>query len=112
MSDRTTRLLKEARILFWPWCAVMTIGAVRLLLQASWTHGISSWAGFDARYTGIGLAGFYLGIPLLATLSFGNEFQYRTLSALLSQPLSRMEIWAEKMTVTVIAVSSAATVYY
>ena len=53
----------------------------------------------------------YLGIPMLAILSLGNEFQQRTLSLLLSQPVSRMKIWSEKMTITLVAVLSAALVF-
>src|SRR5438132_10160789 len=53
-----------------------------------------------------------IGIALLVTLPFGNEFQHRTLSVLLAQPIGRMEIWAEKFTVMIIAVLSAALVYF
>ena len=56
--------------------------------------------------------GFLLGIPLLATLPFGNEFQNRTFSLLLSQPISRMEIWREKLSVTAIVVFTAALVFF
>ncbi len=96
MNSRTTRVLKEARALFWPWCAV-TIAAL-WPLHAGWTE----W---------IGPMGFFCGILLLATLSLGNEFQHRTLSLLLSQPISRMRIWGEKLSVTVVAVLSAALVF-
>src|SRR5438132_12368300 len=53
-----------------------------------------------------------IGIALLVTLPLGNEFQHRTLSVLLAQPIGRMEIWAEKVSVTVIAVISAALVWF
>jgi len=101
MTAKTKRLLKEARPLFWPWCAVMIAGALPLATGSheDWTEAI-------------GAVGFFGGIPLLATLSFGHEFQHRTLSLLLSQPISRMEIWREKLTVTVVAVLSAALVFY
>ena len=52
-----------------------------------------------------------LGIPLLATLPMGNEFQHRTLPLLLSQPISRMKIWSEKLSVTIVAVVSVALVF-
>ncbi len=104
MNSRTTRVLKEARALFWPWCAVTIAGALPLVLPQS--HPIV--LGSNIRE--LGLVGFFVGIHLLATLSFGNEFQHRTLYLLLSQPVSRMKIWGEKLSVTFVAVLSAALV--
>ena len=98
MNAKATRILKEARPLFWPWCAVVIAGVLPLV------HPLHSM-----RW--ISLIGFYLGIPLLATLPLGNEFQHRTLSLLLSQPVRRMEIWGEKLSVTVVAVLSAVLVF-
>jgi hypothetical protein len=94
MNAKSTRILKEARPLFWPWCAVVCAGALPLahppqLMELIWPIG------------------FFLGIPLLATLPLGDEFQHRTLSLLLSQPVGRMVIWGEKLSVTVVAVLSA-----
>ena len=82
MNSRTTRIYKEARGLFWPWCVAMSVAALPGI------HGL----------------GFFVGVPLLASLSFGNEFRHRTLSLLLSQPVDRMKIWAEKMSAMFIAV--------
>ncbi len=98
MDAKTTRILKEARPLFWPWCAVAAAGVLPLAHPPQSIGLISS-------------IGFLLGIPLLATLSLGNEFQHRTLSLLLSQPVDRMEIWGEKLCVTVVAVVSAVLVF-
>jgi hypothetical protein len=56
------------------------------------------------------LIGFFV-VPLLATLSLGEEFQHRTLSLLLSQPIGRMEIWGEKLGITVVAIVSAVLVF-
>ena len=52
MNAKTTRILKEARPLFWPWCAVAAAGVLPLahppqLIELIW------------------LIGFFLGIPLL-----------------------------------------------
>jgi hypothetical protein len=91
------RILKEARPLFWPWCAVAVAGALPLVHPFDWTPLIY-------------LIGFF-AIPLLATLSLGNEFQHGTFSLLLSQPVGRMQIWGEKMSVTVVAVLSAVLVF-
>ncbi len=99
MNAKTTRILKEARALFWPWCAVTIAGVLPLVQPPSWIEGIS-------------VMGFFFGIPLLAALSLGAEFQHRTLPLLLTQPVDRMEIWAEKMVVTVVAVMAATLVSF
>jgi hypothetical protein len=99
MNAKTTRILKEARPLLWPLCAVAIAGVLPLIQPLHSIADISS-------------IGFFLGIPLLATLSLGNEFQHRTLSLLLTQPVDRMEIWGEKLSVTVVAVLSAALVCF
>ena len=113
MNAKTTRILKEARSLFWPWCALIIAGALWLVEQShsALIGGGPLW-GVHYLVEPIGFLGFVLGIPLLATLSLGNEFQHRTLPLLLSQPISRMEIWGEKMGVTVVAVVSAALVFF
>jgi len=97
MNAKTARILKEARPLFWPWCAVTMAGALPLLHPFDWAPLIA-------------LIGFF-AIPLLATLSFGGEFQHRTLSLLLSQPVGRMKIWGEKLGVTFVAIVSAVLVF-
>jgi hypothetical protein len=51
--------------------------------------------------------GFFFGLPLLATLSLGNEFYHRTFSLWLTQPAGRMQLWGEKMGVMCAAVLSA-----
>jgi len=93
------RILKEARPLFWPWCAVVCAGTLPLL---------------HAPYplSQVTRVGFLIGIPLLATLPFGNEFQNGTFSLLLSQPISRMEIWREKLSIAAIMVLTAALVFF
>ena len=104
--NSSTRLLKESRVLFWPWCLVTIGGAVPLIQER--LHTGSSVYGH--LLGGMGPLSIFVGIPLLATLSLGCEFQYGTFSLLLTQPLSRMRIWAEKMSVTVVAVASAALI--
>jgi ABC-type transport system involved in multi-copper enzyme maturation permease subunit len=112
MTAKTTRILKEARSLFWPWCTVIIAGALPLLEQSQSVpmEGAPLW-GVHHLIEPISFLGFFLGIPLLATLSLGNEFQHRTLPLLLSQPVGRMEIWGQKMSVTIVAVVSAALVF-
>ncbi len=91
------RILKEARPLLWPWCAVALAGALPLVHPFDWTPLIY-------------VIGFF-AVPLLATLPLGDEFQHRTLSLMLSQPLGRMAIWGEKLSVTVVAIMSAVLVF-
>ena len=93
------RMYKEARPLFWPWCAVVCAGALPLLHPPYPLGEISR-------------VGFLLGIPLLAALPFGNEFRSRTFSLLLSQPISRMEIWREKLSITALVVFTASLVFF
>jgi len=95
MNAKTTRILKEARPLFWPWCVAVLAGALSLAHPPDWTVDLL-------------VVGFLLGFLLLGALPFGNEFQHRTLSLLLAQPIGRMEIWSEKLSVMVAAVLSAA----
>jgi ABC-type transport system involved in multi-copper enzyme maturation permease subunit len=111
MNAKSTRILKEARTLLWPWCAVIIAGVLPLVQPSQWIPW-PSWAPGPSSAEPIGFIGFFLGIPLLAVLSLGNEFQHRTLSLLLTQPVDRMEIWGEKLSVTVVAVLSAALVFF
>ncbi len=67
--------------------------------------------GFDSYPPNLALPIFFFGIPLLATLPFGSEFHYRTLSVVLAQPVRRTDIWAEKLTVALVAALSATFVY-
>ena len=94
MNAKTTRIYKETRALFWPWCAVTIVGVLPLVHVPHWSGDLI-------------LVWYLLGFLILATLPFGNEFQHRTLSLLLAQPVERMEIWSEKLSVMAVAVLSA-----
>jgi polyhydroxybutyrate depolymerase len=98
MDSRTTRMMKEARALFMPWCGVVILCALPLF------HVSRSLSETSVAFC-------YLGIPMLATLSLGYEFQHRTFSLILSQPASRMKIWSEKMSVALVAVLSTVLVF-
>jgi ABC-type transport system involved in multi-copper enzyme maturation permease subunit len=98
VDAKATRLRKEIRPLFWPWCAITLAGAVPFFHPPDEIAWIPPLA-------------FLLGIPLLATLSYGSEFQHRTFSLLLSQPVSRGRIWREKMLVTLGAALSAVLLF-
>src|SRR5712671_3865680 len=112
MTPKTFRIFKEARSLFWPWLAVMTAAALPLL-ERSWSVGSGAaplW-GIHQVIEPASFLGFFIGLPLLATLSLGNEFQCRTIPLLLSQPVGRTEIWSEKIIVALAAVLSAASLF-
>ena len=97
MNPRMIRMRKEARALFWPWCAVVVAGAAPLIVAHSYSEPLS-------------FVSFFLGVPLLATLALGNEFHHRTISLWLTQPLSRTQLWREKVVVMAPAVLSAGVV--
>jgi hypothetical protein len=97
-NARIVRIKKEARALFWPWCAAMIAGALPVFFPHS------------SPAAKLNFLSFFFGVPVLATLSLGNEFYYRTFSLWLTQPVSRMQLWADKMIVMCAAVLSAATV--
>jgi hypothetical protein len=89
----TIRLEKEARALFWPWLAVISLAALRFV-----------WEGYS-------VFGLVLGVPVLAAFSFGYEFHHGTMAQLLSLPGSRMKIWAEKLMVMTLAVATASAAF-
>ena len=51
------------------------------------------------RDAGFGYFALAVACVVMAGSSFGNEFQHRTISLLLSQPIARSVIWREKMLV-------------
>lgn len=94
MNSKIIRLKKEARALLWPWCALVIAGALPVILLN----------GYTKKLCGIS---FFFGVPMMAALAFGNEFQQRTFSLWVTQPLSRAQLWAEKMSVALAAALSA-----
>src|SRR6516225_2462496 len=98
MTGQNVRMMKEARALFWPWCLVVLMAAVNVLAGPQ---------DFREQVSLLSALGFCIGIPLLAVLPFGNEFQNRTISLLLAQPVRRLQIWSEKLVVMLAAVVSA-----
>src|SRR5207302_5678971 len=46
------------------------------------------------------------GLAVMAALSFGDEFQHRTMPLLLSQPRARFDLWREKLEVLLVAAFS------
>jgi hypothetical protein len=82
-----TGLKKEIQALAWPAAAVMAATVLPLVWVALAGRG---WPVQAALST------FVLGSAFLVALPFGMELQQRTLSLVLSQPVSRTRIWVEK----------------
>src|SRR5262245_57176728 len=108
MSVQILRLKKEARAIFWPWCAIVL---ARLLLYLP-IHPESTGVFLTQGLLDALVGAFWLGIPLLAALPFGIEFQHQTMGLLFSQPMDRREIWHEKWLVMVSAIVSAGALYW
>ena len=100
MTAEATRTLKEARALFYPWCAMMIACTFPLFSQPG------------ALLNLLFLMTLFIGIPLLACLSFGNEFRHKTMELLVSQPVSRLKIWREKWVVAATAIMTISLVAF
>ncbi|HVH69641.1 MAG TPA: hypothetical protein VNB49_00840 [Candidatus Dormibacteraeota bacterium] len=107
MNPGKIRLLKEARQLLWPWLAV-TLGGFLSFIQIP--PGKWHWSPGDVVQWILPL-GTFLGVPFLATLPLGMEFQHRTFALLLAQPIERSELWRTKIFVTTAAVLPPAFIY-
>lgn len=80
------RLWKEGMALLPFWVAMAGMMAVPLLLTCRTPLAFAH-------------AAYVFGCALLGSVVIGQEFQHRTMGALLAQPVSRRRIWWEKMTV-------------
>ena len=84
-----TRIFKELRAFALP-AGFMAAGSLLVLL-------ISPIAAFAQLAAPVAATLFFVSAPLLTASAFGIEFQQRTLSLLLAQPISRTRIWLEKL---------------
>lgn len=85
-------LIKDLRTLLWPAAAILVV----TVLPVAWTGtaaDASTLGGWSLR---IAMVAFGLGTALLVALPFGAEFQQRTLVLLLSQPVTRAQVWTQK----------------
>jgi hypothetical protein len=81
-----TRLFKEVRGLWWPWCIAALASLAAMVTEGDLAEAVRVF--------------FLCGsVALFAVLSFGAEFQERTWLLLLSQPLKRSTLWREKFLV-------------
>jgi hypothetical protein len=98
MSAASVRMMKEFRLLVWPWLAITTLAIIALYLQAYKLD----WGPLNAQ--SLTALGFFAGMPLLAGLGLGSEFQYRTLGLTLAQPMERSEVWRSKNIAAIAAI--------
>ena len=107
MTTRSIQLVKEVRQLLLPWALTMLGGLVSLFPVSRAGY---SWSPIDLLSWILPL-GCFIGIPLLAALPLGSEFQHRTLLLLLAQPVDRRKLWLQKTMVTLAAVLPLAFLY-
>jgi hypothetical protein len=93
------RIIKEARTL------LPAMGVTLLLAVAP----MVIWGNLAA------IIGFYLlelGFVIMGAISFGNEYQHRTMSLLLTQPIARTTIWREKELVLGLAMGTGIGIFF
>jgi hypothetical protein len=92
MNSMRARLYKEAREV----CPFL-LGALALIQTPYliWGHRVEE----------ISISILGLGCLMLAAIPFGHEFQYRTTTLLLAQPIARRAIWRDKLLVLGTALS-------
>jgi len=92
-----TTLVKETRALLPMFGGALLLIALPFLI----------WGAKAAEF---GVVAFGLGCVVLGACSLGNEFQQRTLSLLLTQPISRTVLWRDKMVVLGAAIATSLAV--
>ena len=95
-----TRMVNEARLIFWPWCFT-TLAGLAPLMKLTLVGKRADWP--DA----VAVFGFFGGAGVLTALSFRNA-QRTCSSELLSDVAKR--IWKEKMVVVGVGVVCAALI--
>jgi hypothetical protein len=95
------RLSKEVRQIFWPWTMLLLFGLTSLI-RFPWTGDWRMHSLTEAALPGA----LFLGVSLLSALPLGAEFQHRTISLSLAQPVPRQDLWRMKLMVTLAAVLS------
>jgi hypothetical protein len=89
-----TRVAKEFKALRLPWLVGLAGGFVAPVSALG--HGTGPGGDLLRFLQGAGTAATMAALALLAAMTFGNEFQFRTLPLLLSQPVPRQRLWREK----------------
>lgn len=104
-----TRLLKELRPLGFPWF-IAAIASSLIPLESWFDNPFGINFGRTILFGAAPFA-FVASVVLLGAVSFGGEFQQRTLQFLLSQPIRRERVWNEKLLALGFAVLTIALVY-
>src|SRR5438445_13841134 len=91
MNAMTAMWRKDVRQLFWPWCALMAAS-----LLSFWTRSLQHSGGPQELLAATLPVGAFFGLPLLAGLALGTEFQYHTFALTLAQPVDRRALWRQK----------------
>ena len=103
------RLIKEFRQLLLP--SGVAAGAACMMSLFALQAGPSE-AGAAPFFYNLSSFAFFGGIAVAAGMAFGAEFQQRTLSLLISQPVERSRIWNEKMLALLLAVTATGLVFW
>lgn len=99
-------LSKELRPLLLPWC-LAALGALGyLFVFAEPVPG-----DFTKTVLGLAAGAFGLGVLVLAALPVATEIHERTLTLFFSQPVSRSQLWKEKLLTATIAIGALALVH-
>lgn len=107
MTLSSIQLRKEIRPLLLPWIVVMLAGALSLLHKP----GVEYYWHYVDILSWVLPLGCFFAIPLLAAIPLGSEFQYGTFSPLLAQPADRQTLWLQKVTITLLAVLPASSLF-
>lgn len=97
---------KDARQLLLPW-SLVTAGA--LLSFVHFSAGPHYWGPSD--FSWLVPLGAFLGVPFLAATVYGHEFQHRSMTLLISQPVERRTVWRQKLLISVLAASLPSILY-
>ena len=76
-------VMKELRALWVPWLACLAVMAACALEGARWSR--------------LAIPMYFLGAVALGALSMGHEYSHRTITLLLSQPVSRGRLFVQKL---------------
>src|SRR3954464_11974455 len=105
MTAQSVRMMKEFRLLAWPWLAITAAATLALVMHSNNLQ----WGPINSQ--GLIALGFFAGMPVLAGLGLGSEFQYRTLGLTLAQPIERIDIWRSKIFASVAVILLPAVLF-
>jgi len=101
------QLIKEFRALVVPWSVAILAAILRPMGNfLVGIHMIEGGTFLDFLFGIVGFA-FFLSLLTIAAFPIGTEFQHRTFSLLLSQPIARSVIWRHKLIAASLGMASA-----